>query len=355
MKKWLEIVAGAFRRFNEDDGWAIASHIALSILTSLFPFLIFVTAIASMFGTKELADEAAHILLESWPEKVATPLAREIHNVLTQTRGGLLTVGIVLAIYFSTSAVEALRVALTRAYELREQRAWWLLRLESALYVLVGALGLLALAFLVVLAPLIWRAVVRFAPAVESLRDVVTLYRFGIAAALIALPLVIAHKYLPPGQRSWREIAPGVILHVLERAQARLLGVDEHGHVARRVLVFPHLGVRQRNLVPREHFRHARVDAAVDHELVGGGSLLQMREMRALNALLVHPHIARVEGQVEAGGAGAEHDHAAALHHEAGQREGRSPGCSNTMSTSFLPVMSQIALPKLARLLQSRR
>jgi membrane protein len=211
MKKWLEIVAGAFRRFNEDDGWAIASHIALSILTSLFPFLIFVTAIASMFGTKELADEAAHILLESWPEKVATPLAREIHNVLTQTRGGLLTVGIVLAIYFSTSAVEALRVALTRAYELREQRAWWLLRLESALYVLVGALGLLALAFLVVLAPLIWRAVVRFAPAVESLRDVVTLYRFGIAAALIALPLVIAHKYLPPGQRSWREIAPGVI------------------------------------------------------------------------------------------------------------------------------------------------
>jgi hypothetical protein len=179
MKKWLEIVAGAFRRFNEDDGWAIASHIALSILTSLFPFLIFVTAIASMFGTKELADEAAHILLESWPEKVATPLAREIHNVLTQTRGGLLTVGIVLAIYFSTSAVEALRVALTRAYELREQRAWWLLRLESALYVLVGALGLLALAFLVVLAPLIWRAVVRFAPAVESLRDVVTLYRFA--------------------------------------------------------------------------------------------------------------------------------------------------------------------------------
>ena len=211
MKKWLEIVAGAFRRFNEDDGWAIASHIALSILTSLFPFLIFVTAIASLFGTKELADEAAHILLESWPEKVATPLAREIHNVLTQTRGGLLTVGIVLAIYFSTSAVEALRVALTRAYELREQRAWWLLRLESALYVLVGALGLLALAFLVVLAPLIWRAVVRFAPAVESLRDVVTLYRFGIAAALIALPLVIAHKYLPPGRRSWREIAPGVI------------------------------------------------------------------------------------------------------------------------------------------------
>jgi len=32
-------------RFSQDDGWAVASHIALSILTSLFPFLIFVTAL----------------------------------------------------------------------------------------------------------------------------------------------------------------------------------------------------------------------------------------------------------------------------------------------------------------------
>jgi membrane protein len=40
-----------------DDGWAIASHIALSILTSLFPFLIFVTALAGFLGSKNLGDE----------------------------------------------------------------------------------------------------------------------------------------------------------------------------------------------------------------------------------------------------------------------------------------------------------
>src|ERR1700754_1393694 len=45
--------------------------------------------------------------------------------------------------------------------------------------------------------------------------------------------------------------------------------------------------------------------------------------MRALNALLAHPYIARVESDVVAGGAGAEHDHAAALHDETRDREGR--------------------------------
>jgi len=34
--------------FLADDGWAIASHIALSMLMSLFPFLIFLTALAGV-------------------------------------------------------------------------------------------------------------------------------------------------------------------------------------------------------------------------------------------------------------------------------------------------------------------
>ena len=47
-----------------------------------------------------------------------------------------------------------------------------------------------------------------------------------------------------------------------------------------------------------------------------------MREVRALDALLPHPDVARVEGDIEAGGAGAEHHHAAALDHHRRDREG---------------------------------
>ena len=54
MRFVFRIVYDAVMRFLQDDGWAIASHIALSILTSLFPFLIFVTALSGFFGTKKL-------------------------------------------------------------------------------------------------------------------------------------------------------------------------------------------------------------------------------------------------------------------------------------------------------------
>ena len=59
MKRAAQIASDAFRHFIDDDGWAIASHIALSTLMALFPFLIVVTALAGFFlGSKELADEA---------------------------------------------------------------------------------------------------------------------------------------------------------------------------------------------------------------------------------------------------------------------------------------------------------
>ena len=46
MRKIVRLFLDAYWRFSAQDGWAIASHIALSALTSLFPFLIFVTAMA---------------------------------------------------------------------------------------------------------------------------------------------------------------------------------------------------------------------------------------------------------------------------------------------------------------------
>ena len=102
---------------------------------------------------------ATSLIFDVWPRQVAAPIADEIHNVLTTPHGGLLTIGALLAVYFSSSGVEAFRIGLNRAYGVRERRTWWLLRLESIAYVLVGAWRSLALAFLVVLAPLIWAVI----------------------------------------------------------------------------------------------------------------------------------------------------------------------------------------------------
>ncbi len=200
-----------FYRFLADDGWAIASYIALSTLMALFPFLILVTSLAAFLGSKNLADEVANLLLDTWPKEVAAPIAGEMHRVLTTTRGDVLTASAVFSVYFSSSGVESLRIGLNRAYRAVETRNWFLLRLESIVYVLVGALALLALAFLVVLAPLLFATALKYAPWLAPLEATFTFVRFAVATSVITLALVLVHKWLPAGHRRYREIVPGIL------------------------------------------------------------------------------------------------------------------------------------------------
>jgi len=207
----FRVVTEAFLRFSRDDGWAIASHISLSILMAMFPFLIVVTALAGFIGSANLANEVARLIFAVWPQQVAGPLASEIHNVLTTTRGGVLTLGAVFAVYFASSGVESLRIGLNRAYGLTEQRSWWLLRLESIGYVLVSAIAFLALAFLVVLGPLIFQAAVAYAPWMEPLKAHYDFARFGIGGLVIMGSLVILHMWLPAGRRQLEQVWPGIL------------------------------------------------------------------------------------------------------------------------------------------------
>ena len=163
-----------------------------------------------MFGTKSLADEASNLLFEIWPSEVAGPVAAEVHRVLTEQRGGLLTLGAALALYFSSSGVESLRVGLNRAYGLREMRPWWLTRLESIGYVVCAAFAMLAFTFLVVLGPLMWRGLVMVAPGIEPLGLTFAVVRVALTALLVAVVLVIAHKFIAAGRRPWHMVLPGV-------------------------------------------------------------------------------------------------------------------------------------------------
>lgn len=208
----LRVAFDAFLHFQAADGWAIASHIALTALMSLFPFLIVVTALAASFDSREVAEQARRILFETLPIEVAGPVSREIERVATSARSGPLTFGAVWAVYFASSGVESLRIALNRAYGITETRPWWRLRLESILYMLAAAAGLLVLSVLVVLGPLLFLAILRYAPWLAPFELVVAGARLAFAAIVLGAALVAAHYWLPGGKLRFSDIVPGVLV-----------------------------------------------------------------------------------------------------------------------------------------------
>lgn len=211
-RRYLAAAWRAMELFNATDGWAIASHVALSSLMALFPFLIFLTAVAAFFDLRDLSETVVNLIFDSVPQAIAAPIAGEVKNVLLVQRRDLLTLGGALALWFASSGVEALRVGLNRAYGRSENRNFLLLRLESLGFVLVGTVVLLALAFLVVLAPAIWAAFVHFFPAAAPLDHSFTLMRLALAVVIAGAGLLVAHLWLPAGRQRIAEVAPGIAL-----------------------------------------------------------------------------------------------------------------------------------------------
>jgi membrane protein len=209
------VLADMLGHFNDDDGWSMASHLAITALMALFPFLIFATTLASFFGAEAFADTAVHLVFDTWPDEIADPIAREVVNVLTVQRTDLLTYGVLLAGFFASNGIEALRTSLNRAYRVTETRSFLYRRIQSIAFVLIATIGFVAISVLLVLAPLIGRFAVAKAEWLAPYMGTITLWRIVIASAVIVFGLIAVHKWLPAGRRRFVSIVPGIIFTLI--------------------------------------------------------------------------------------------------------------------------------------------
>ncbi|RFC67965.1 MULTISPECIES: YihY/virulence factor BrkB family protein [Mesorhizobium] len=205
------VIYDAVGHFNYDDGWSMASHLAISALMALFPFLIFATTLASFLGAQAFAETAVHLVFDTWPEQIAEPIAHEVVNVLTVQRGDLLTYGAILGAFFASNGIEALRTSLNRAYRVVENRSLIWRRLQSLVFVLIATFSFLAISVLLVLAPIIERLLDQNFVWIRPYLGTITIWRYIIASVVIVVGLVAVHFWLPAGKRRLTEIVPGLI------------------------------------------------------------------------------------------------------------------------------------------------
>ena len=206
----------AFYELFADSGFSMAGAVAFSFVLSLFPFCIFLGTLAGYFGGEALAKQAVEQLFEMAPAPVAEAIAPEVMRVMGQSRFGLLTFGAVIALFFATSAIESLRAALNVAYRVKERRSYFLCLLESGMFVVLSAVGMLALAWGVVVGP---QVAARFKPDwLLWLADtgwVALIGRYAIVVAAIGVQLIAYHLWLAAGQRRLSDVWPGVALSIV--------------------------------------------------------------------------------------------------------------------------------------------
>jgi membrane protein len=215
MRRRWNVLKLAIYRVVDDGGISMAGAIAYSFLLSLFPFCIFLTALAATVGGRELADAAIRQLFEVVPDNVAKALAPEVEHIIGRTRYSVLTLGAATSLFFATSAIESLRAGLNVAYGVREGRSFLFCYTQSILFVFATAVGMLTLTWGVVVGPALAHA--------QDWQPIIWLIDHGLLSPTSRYTLVLVitlaqllayHLWLAAGRRTVWDVWPGVMLSV---------------------------------------------------------------------------------------------------------------------------------------------
>jgi membrane protein len=215
---WSALRAAAIR-FNTHGGWVMSSHVAMSMMLAIFPFLLFVVALTSALTPEVGAEDLIDLVFGSWPEEISAPIVAEIRAVLRNSDLRLMTVGGLLALYFASNGVNAVRAAMTSAYRDTDSRPFWRARLTSVTFVLFAGLILSVLAMVSLALPLYVELVAKFMPdagigrAFSWVTSAVT--RRLLPLGLMVVAVTACHLWLPPVRHTLARIWPGVVLTLL--------------------------------------------------------------------------------------------------------------------------------------------
>ncbi len=202
-------------RLNDDGGLAIASNVALSLLLSLFPFLMLIASLVRLYGDPSLADHVVELVLGHWPGDAAKPIADQVAILLSQSPGEFFSLSTLVALVLATNGVENARDGLNRAYKLTETRSFLWRRFQGTIFVLVGAMGLIIVAFLLVGAPFAWAFLESRLPFLTQFSITFSIAQYGLAFVILFVVLLCFHRYLPDGRQKFRTIIWGLLLSII--------------------------------------------------------------------------------------------------------------------------------------------
>ena len=216
----LHALMVAYGRFGTKNGWVMSSHVAMSLMMALFPFMIFTVALAGLVARGLDQGQLIDLTLGSWPDVVADPLERELRAVIASNSARFMSISGALALYFASNGIDAIAMAMARSYHGTDPRPFWRRRLISIASVIVGAGAIVLMAVLLVALPVYLHFLEVAAPGPFHALFQSQAVRVVLGVAVIVGLVWGCHRYLPGGALNVRRLWPGIVLTIAAWALA---------------------------------------------------------------------------------------------------------------------------------------
>ncbi|MDQ2787584.1 MAG: YihY/virulence factor BrkB family protein [Chloroflexota bacterium] len=215
---YKEVARATIKEFSQDDCTGLAAESAYHILFSIFPLAIFGASMSaiinSIFGL-DLFGKIMSALTSVLPADARSTIAAPLASVLTNKSGGLLSVGIILALWSGSNAMSTFIKALNRAYDVEETRPIWKAKgLQVFLTLFMGVLMVVAF-ILIAFGGKIIGSIADHIGAGSIFKIAWSIARWPMVIVFISLALAVLYWTGPNIKQKFQWISPGATIATL--------------------------------------------------------------------------------------------------------------------------------------------
>jgi membrane protein len=204
-----------YRQFTTDRMTTFAAALSYSALFAIFPFIIFLVALLGFLHIPQfftwILDQARSAL----PIDAYQRVEDVVTQIQNQPQRGVLSFGILAALWAASSGVRALMGALNVAYGVEETRHWWKRYIISVVYTLALVILLIAAAGLMLLGPQAMEWLANRVGMSHAFVVIWTWLRFPVLVVLLMLLAAVIYYAVPNIRQPFRFITPGAVFAVV--------------------------------------------------------------------------------------------------------------------------------------------
>ncbi|WP_087975101.1 YihY/virulence factor BrkB family protein [Oceanobacillus rekensis] len=200
---------GFMERFKEDNVTLLAAALAYYFLLAVFPLLIVAFAIIPYFNIS--TEEAMGFITSVVPGELASVFQDNIVNLVETPRGGLLTVGIIGALWSASNGINAFIKASNEAYDVEEERSFIVIRLIAFGLTIAMILAVVVAILLPVFGNVILGFITSFLGIGSQMTILLHILRYVISILIITVLLMMLYRFAPNKKIPFKHIIPGAL------------------------------------------------------------------------------------------------------------------------------------------------
>ncbi|MBA8762718.1 YihY/virulence factor BrkB family protein [Staphylococcus coagulans] len=196
-------------RIGKDDASGLAAQLAYYFMLSLFPMLIFILSLVPMFNI----DRQAIIdqIKDKAPADTASIITSIINDVMGNASGGLLSVGLILALWTASNGITALMNSFNVAYDVEDSRNFIVSKALAVFFTLLVGITLPVTLVLFTFGQQIGNLLFGPLGLDEQVRWVFSLIRTALPVLVIFIVFVILYTVAPNVKIKLKSVLPGAL------------------------------------------------------------------------------------------------------------------------------------------------